>query len=75
MSLCLAAKNASTVAANMEKLEKDRQFLQMVLADTMEEMQSSGTFTEMTKSLQIYHEEKEEMIQTIKRLYNMQYIS
>ena len=63
----VAAKNTKTVTANMEKLELDRQFLQDVLTSTLEEVESRGTFTNLSKALQLFHDEKEQMRQIIRQ--------
>ena len=67
MNVSIAAKNAKTITANMEKLEEDRQVLQDVLSSTLEEIEIRGTFTTLCKSLQHYHDEKEQMRQIIRQ--------
>lgn len=59
------AKNARSVQENLLKLQRDREFLQKVVCDTMSEITSSGTFSALSSCLRKCLEEKISMEQTI----------
>lgn len=68
MNICCfiaVAKNARSVQENMLKLQRDREFLQKVIVDSMSEIASSGTFRGLSSSLRTCQEEKVHMEQTI----------
>lgn len=52
---------------NLEKLQRDREFLQKVMGDTMSEVATSGTFVSLSTCLSECHEEKLNMEDTILR--------
>ena len=52
----------------MQKLQKDRSFLQELMSDTMEELAAKGTFTSLTDKVQECHSEKCKMEETILQL-------
>lgn len=59
------AKNARSVQENMLKLQRDREFLQKVILDSMSEITSAGTFNGLSSSLRTCQDEKVHMEQTI----------
>ena len=65
LSILSAAKNARSVQENLQKLQRDREFLQQVISDSMSEISSSGTFTGLSVCVRTCHEEKVHMEQTI----------
>ena len=64
----LVAKSARSVQENMQKLQRDRSFLQELMSDTMEELAAKGTFTSLTDKVQECHSEKRRMEETILQL-------
>ncbi len=56
---------SKAVQENMAKLQCDREFLQGLMTEALEEVSSEGTFTALTGSLAQCHEEKLNMEQTI----------
>jgi hypothetical protein len=52
----------------MQKLQRDRSFLQELMSDTMEELAAKGTFTSLTDKVQECHSEKRRMEETILQL-------
>ncbi len=62
-----AASSSKVVSENMQKLQKDREFLQSVISGTLEEVVSTGHFTALTSHLLQCQQEKVRMEQTILR--------
>ncbi len=54
-----------SVQDNMAKLQCDREFLQGLVTEALEEVSSEGTFASLTGSLARCHEEKQNMEQAI----------
>lgn len=61
------AKNPKAVQENMVKLQGDREFLQELMADTLREVVSEGTFTRLSTRVKQCHEDKLNMEQAILR--------
>ena len=64
---CPAAKSAKVVSENMEKLQRDREFLQALICDTLNEVVAGGDFPTLIHTLQECHQEKVKMEETILR--------
>jgi len=60
-----AVKNTRAVTENMQKFQRDRQFLQSVISDTLAEILNHQTFSSIINSVQQAHEEKAAMKQAI----------
>jgi len=63
--MSLAVKNTKAVTENMQKFQRDRQFLQSVISDTLVEILNHQTFSALINSVQQAHEEKAAMKQAI----------
>ena len=61
----LVAKSARAVQENMQKLQRDRSFLQELMMDTMTELAAKGTFTSLSDKVHECHSDKQRMEQTI----------
>lgn len=59
------AKDTRSVQENLLKLQRDREFLQKVVSESMTEISSTGTFAGLSSCLKTCHEEKVNMEQTI----------
>ena len=59
--VCTVARSARAVQENMQKLQRDRTFLQELMSDTMTELASEGTFSSLTARVQECHSDKRRM--------------
>lgn len=59
------AKNTRSVQENLLKLQRDREFLQNIVSESMTEITSTGTFTALSSHVKKSHEEKIDMEKTI----------
>ena len=62
-----ASRNHKAVAESIRKLERDREFLEMVAAGTFKEMGTKGTFDALTSCISECKEEKRNMQNAILR--------
>ncbi len=65
MTCISVAKNTRSIQENLQKLQRDREFLQQVVCDAMSEIATTGTYTSLSSCLKSCHEEKLNMEQTI----------
>ncbi|XP_043348693.1 dynein regulatory complex protein 9 isoform X2 [Dermochelys coriacea] len=62
-----AAKQSAVSSDNLRKVQADRQYVSDVIADTLQEMQTSGTFQSLLQAVQREQEKKSNFYTTIIR--------